>query len=122
MCHPSTVFIYGTLRRGGANHAEIADLPFLGTVRTAPRYRLVDCGRWPALVEGGDVAVVGELYEATAAQLHRLDLFEGVPHLYLRVDVELEDGTLAVSYGMPPNRVAGKADVPGGDWARVERL
>ena len=60
-----TLFVYGTLKRGGCRHAPLACQRFLGEARTAPLYRLYDLGSYPGLVpadEGGDV-VHGELYE-----------------------------------------------------------
>ncbi len=114
------IFLYGTLRSGEAYAGEMHGLRYLGDAWTQPIYSLVDCGAWPAMVEDGTTAIYGELYEADAAQVEVLDRFEGVPHLYLQIQVALADGSTAVGYVMPANRVVGKAVIPGGDWVRRE--
>lgn len=114
------VFVYGTLRRGEAYAGEMRGLTYLGAGWTQPIYSMVDCGAWPAMLEDGTTAIYGELYEATIRQIEALDRFEGVPHLYLRIDVRMADGTTAAGYVMPAYRVVGKAVIPGGDWVRRE--
>ena len=76
----------------------MAGATFVREVRTEARFTLADLGPFPALREGGGTAVRGELYEVTAEQLAALDCFEGVPHLYERVTVRLEDGAHAQAY------------------------
>jgi gamma-glutamylcyclotransferase (GGCT)/AIG2-like uncharacterized protein YtfP len=53
---------------------------------------------YPALVEGGEGAVEGELYRVNEAELAALDRFEDVPDPYRRRAVELEGGIRAEAY------------------------
>jgi hypothetical protein len=65
------LFVYGTLRRDAANHRELRDATFIGRARTQPKYELVDMGGYPALLEGGADAVVGEVPSSTNAKTSR---------------------------------------------------
>jgi gamma-glutamylaminecyclotransferase len=74
------LFVYGSLRRGHSNHAELAGASFLGKASTAPDYAVVMLGSYPALVctEAGDgVCIEGELYEVSPELFAVLDEFEG---------------------------------------------
>lgn len=84
--------------RGGSVHHTIADHPFLGEVRTAPRYRFFSVrDEFPGLVkvtEGGGV-VHGELYDIPLEVLR--DSF--LPHEPAELElgaVELDDGGAAL--------------------------
>jgi gamma-glutamylcyclotransferase (GGCT)/AIG2-like uncharacterized protein YtfP len=92
----SQLFVYGSLKRGLANHSELRDARYLRETRTRPAYRLVQLFEYPAL-DRGELAVEGELYQVSDARLLELDAFEE-PHLYRRSEVELEDGTRAFAY------------------------
>lgn len=87
------LFVYGTLKRGCANHAYLADQKFVAAARTVPGFRLFDLGGYPAIVasETDRFGVKGEVWEVDAAGLERLDRFEGVHEgLYRRDRVRLE--------------------------------
>lgn len=112
------LFVYGTLLAGEAAHGRLSGARFLGPVRTAPDYDLVDFGGYPALVPGGDSAVTGELYEVDDAMLQRLDAYESVPELYYRVRIRLAAGTLAEAYLMPRPKARGRSIIESGDWRR----
>lgn len=94
------IFVYGTLRRGASNHAVLqrTGARFVGEARTAPRYELGTLGPYPALVRGGARAIDGEVFEVDEAATAELDRFEGVPDLYVREPIELEDGALVDAY------------------------
>ncbi len=86
------VFVYGTLKRGMPKNHYLSGQEYLGAARTAPRYRLYDCGRYPGLVASADGrAIDGELWSVDQAILPQLDAYEGVPDLYERREVELQD-------------------------------
>ena len=89
------LFVYGSLRRGQANHRELAGASFVRSLATAPRYALVERDGYPALVPGTG-AVEGELYEVAHEHLARLDAFEGSG--YVRAQVTLADGSAALAY------------------------
>lgn len=114
------VFVYGTLKRGLTNHGHMAGQRFLGEARTAPRYRMVDCGGYPgmfAVAEGG-LSILGEVWEVDAACRHRLDLLEDVARgMYALEPVALlapftADNVRTYIYRWP---VAGFTDV-GAEW------
>jgi gamma-glutamylcyclotransferase (GGCT)/AIG2-like uncharacterized protein YtfP len=89
------LFVYGSLKRGQANHRELSAARFIATVRTAPTFALRDIAGYPALVPG-DRAISGELYELPRQSLPRLDEFEGEG--YLRETIELAGGIEALAY------------------------
>lgn len=86
------LFVYGTLKRGGANHGWMAGQRFLGEARSAPGFTLYSLGEYPGLVAEADdrEGVIGELWLVDAPALARLDAFEGVPEgLYAREPARL---------------------------------
>jgi gamma-glutamylaminecyclotransferase len=88
----TTLFVYGTLKRGLANHHFLAGQTFLGEAVTLPRYRLVDFGPNPGLLEAGPgTAVHGELWRVDAPTLARLDAFEEIPHYFDRRPIAIRD-------------------------------
>lgn len=88
----TTVFVYGTLKRGGSNHLFLAGQKFLGEARTVPGFTLYSLGDYPGVVRApGDTAgVTGELWSVDDACLVELDRLEGLDErLYERIDVLL---------------------------------
>lgn len=77
----TTLFLYGTLKRGQRNHFRMAGQQFVGPARTLPHYRLYDCGPYPGLVHDlkNGVSVTGEFWQVDDEALRRLDEFEGAP-------------------------------------------
>jgi gamma-glutamylcyclotransferase (GGCT)/AIG2-like uncharacterized protein YtfP len=115
------IFVYGTLRRGERNHHELFGARFVARVVTAPVYELVDLGAYPALLEGGETAVSGELYEVEDHHVGQLDRFEEVPAMYDRKEVMIP-GSDALAYIMRRD-IAGEAPrIDSGDWSRREQL
>src|ERR1700759_1705080 len=112
------LFVYGTLRQGAANHAELCGARFAGSAQTAPAYELVDLGAYPAVVEGGDTSIAGELYEVNADLMQRLDTFEDVPILYERklVRMALDPARPVEAYVMRRERARNAARIASGDW------
>jgi gamma-glutamylaminecyclotransferase len=97
----NTIFVYGTLKRGGANHLFLQGQKFLGDARTAPGFVLYSLGDYPGMVRapGDTVGVTGELWSVDDDCLAELDRLEGLDEgLYERIDVLLM-----------PNPVAGSA-------------
>jgi gamma-glutamylcyclotransferase (GGCT)/AIG2-like uncharacterized protein YtfP len=87
------VFVYGSLKRGMANHQRLAGAHFAGAAQLGGLH-LYDLGPFPMAVATDDPAAVlqGEIYGVDAAQLAELDRFEGVPRLYARQRHQLSDG------------------------------
>lgn len=86
------VFVYGTLKRGGANHHRLADQTFVAATRTTPGWTLYALEGYPGMVAApGDAdGVTGELWRVDDTTLAALDEFEGVPEgLYRRERVPL---------------------------------
>jgi gamma-glutamylcyclotransferase (GGCT)/AIG2-like uncharacterized protein YtfP len=73
------LFVYGTLKRGHPNHRHLAGQTFVGEATTAPLYRLVDLGFYPAMQRLGPdgLAVRGELWDVDDAALAAIDRLEG---------------------------------------------
>jgi gamma-glutamylcyclotransferase (GGCT)/AIG2-like uncharacterized protein YtfP len=92
---PCLLFVYGSLKRGQANHCELADARFLATARTVPAFALRELDGYPLLVPG-QRAIEGELYEIARSSLVAIDEFEG--DAYERRLIPLEGGSLAIAY------------------------
>lgn len=98
------VFVYGTLKRGEPNHGLLGDGQFVGEAMTVDRFHLYDTGWYPAMVtldpenDNDSVQVCGELYKVTPETLKNLDRLEGVPFLFKRVQVTLNDNRTAWAY------------------------
>lgn len=89
------LFVYGTLKRGLRNHRLLASAQFVGEARTEERrFRLLDCGPYPALIEipadatGTEpLQIRGEVYRITPAHLPALDELEDEGTLYRRTTI-----------------------------------
>ena len=89
----STVFVYGTLKRGYTNHYLLRDAIFLGKATTKDKWAMIGEGRpFPyVLMEDEDKGhnIKGEVYKVTPAQKKSLDHLEGVPLHYHEQEVEV---------------------------------
>jgi gamma-glutamylaminecyclotransferase len=86
------LFVYGTLKRGGSNHALMAGQNFLGEARTQPGYRLYALDGHPGMVAKSDDrdGVTGEVWSVDEDRLAELDRFEGLTErLYRREPVKV---------------------------------
>ncbi|MCX6937780.1 MAG: gamma-glutamylcyclotransferase [Verrucomicrobia bacterium] len=86
------VFVYGTLKRGGSNHAFLADQTYLGEAALRPGFSLYSLGDYPGLVSEPENTknVTGELWAVDASTLANLDALEGINEgLYARVPAPL---------------------------------
>jgi gamma-glutamylcyclotransferase (GGCT)/AIG2-like uncharacterized protein YtfP len=110
------LFVYGTLLSGERSHALLAGSEPAGPARTAPSFRLSDCGDYPALRRGGTSAVEGELYWISDATLAVLDDFEGHPDLFQRSPVALIDGREAYAYLAGVHAPPPRCSIPDGNW------
>lgn len=111
------LFVYGTLQRGESNHGQLAGAKFVQRASTDPEFELVDLGGFPALLEDGNTAVRGELYEVAPERLAALDAFEEVPVLYMRKSIRV-GGQLAEAYVMRRDQAGGARRIDDGNWRR----
>ena len=113
----TTLFIYGTLKRGHPNNSLIAGQEFVGEAQTAPHYRLYDSGPFPCLVEDrqGGVAVRGEIWRVEESLLPRLDEWEEVPRLFVRRIIDVPGVSTPVFAYLYQGEVTGLED-SGDHW------
>lgn len=115
MPEPSQLlFVYGTLKRGLANHPHLAGASHAGEAQMAG-IDLHDLGPFPMAIDG-DGRIHGELYRLAEEQLARLDRFEGVPRLYQRELRPLVDGRSAWIYLGRPRQVRHAPRLQQGRW------
>lgn len=89
------LFVYGSLKRGRANHHELQAAEYVADARTSPNFALRVIAGYPALVPGS-LSIRGELFRITVSALPALDEFEGTT--YLRREIELGRGERALAY------------------------
>jgi gamma-glutamylcyclotransferase (GGCT)/AIG2-like uncharacterized protein YtfP len=118
---PHRLFVYGTMLSGEPDHPLLAKATLVGPAKTTRRYLLVETNVGAGLLDGGDCAVVGELYELDVAALAACDVHRQHPLLYERRPVELEGTTAAEAYFLRAEQARGRRRLRGGDWrARFE--
>ncbi len=123
----NTVFVYGTLRKGGSNHFRMHGSDFVGEGKISGRMYKIDW--YPALLCGGETYVKGELYRLGDEMLLALDRFEGItpdatePRDYRRVktEVNLSSGAAEVAWVWEwAGDVTGAKKLDGEDWLAYE--
>ena len=115
------VFVYGTLKRGGTNHAFIADQVFLGESRTQPGYRLYVVADYPGMVkdQSDQRGVSGEVWAVDPSTLGKLDDLEGVAEkLYRRDSVRFSApfAELGVQTYLYLRNIRGRRLLVDGNW------
>lgn len=87
-----TVFVYGTLLKGEANHNYyLNDDCYIGKA-TVSGYDMYNIGAFPGIVPGEGI-IPGELYEVDDATMERLDYLEGEGSLYIRESAQVTMST-----------------------------
>ncbi len=78
------VIVYGSLKKGFYNHKLLKDegAIFIDNFISEPIYSMYSLGWYPAVVEGGDTPIFGEVYEI--GDFTKLDKLEGHPKWYRR--------------------------------------
>ena len=112
------VGVYGTLKRGHANHsAFLGGNPLVRAGAVRIPYRLFGNEEYPMLIPSGGLnPVVVETYRVDADTVSRLDAFEGqfgYRRVEVRPDGESEPLALYVHPGPPPPDFV---PAPGGEW------
>lgn len=118
------VFVYGTLRRGGARDITGLGPPTAVFVGMATlRGTLYDLGAYPGLRLDGTALVLGEVYRIEPALERMLDQVEEIvagessEYFKRHVPVTLEDRVLpCLVYEVNPRRIPGRPVIAGGDW------
>jgi len=113
------VFVYGTLRRGGARAMSIRfpNSKFIADGRVSGS--LYDLGAYPGLLlNESNSLVIGEVYEVDDETLNKLDDFEASSH-YWRKQVEISFDThkrLCWTYEPNPELFSHRTLITSGDW------
>ncbi|KXX60494.1 allophanate hydrolase-related protein [Rhodococcus sp. LB1] len=123
------LFCNGGAMRGGNLHHNVSAHTFLGTVRTAPKYRFFSVrDEFPALLlaETGGAAIEGELYDVPIGDIRADFLPEEPEELELTV-IELSDGRSVLAVGLRPGLLGSRADelseiTDHGGWRRYRGL
>jgi gamma-glutamylaminecyclotransferase len=113
------VFVYGSMKRGGTEHAALAGSSYLGKVATEATFELIDMGGLPGLTTGGSVSVQGELYAVSERVLANLDELEDHPDTFHRSVLVLSDGREVLGYVLPPTQAVGFPRLSSGTWNEV---
>jgi gamma-glutamylcyclotransferase (GGCT)/AIG2-like uncharacterized protein YtfP len=117
-----TVFVYGSLLSGLGNHGLLQrhDARALGNGRTADAFTMISLGAFPGVIEKGDTAIEGELYEVDDDGVAGLDMLEGNGSFYTREQklIRTDGGTVvAWIYLLPPRYLEEREDVvASGNW------
>jgi len=118
------VFVYGTLRRGGARAISniFPDSKFIADANV--RGRLYDLGAYPGLLlnETNSLAI-GEVYEVDDEILSKLDAFEASSY-YWRKQVEITLNThkrMCWIYEPNPEFYSPRTVITSGDWIEYAR-
>lgn len=112
------VFVYGTLKQGGALHNAITHCNLLGDHTTEPKYTMYDLGWYPGVVGNGHTAITGEVYEIDDRMLASLDRVEGFPRLYSRELIQTPYGEAWIylyNHGIGTDNQ--RREIPAGVWA-----
>jgi gamma-glutamylcyclotransferase (GGCT)/AIG2-like uncharacterized protein YtfP len=113
------IFVYGSLRRGGANAMSelFPQAQFRGEAQVSGR--LYDLGEYPGLLlNESNSLVIGEVYEVDDELLKTLDQFEAASD-YWRNEVEISFGVdtkLGWTYEPKPELCAQRQLITSGDW------
>jgi gamma-glutamylcyclotransferase (GGCT)/AIG2-like uncharacterized protein YtfP len=118
------VFVYGTLRRGGAGAMSIRfpDSKFIADARVSGS--LYDLGAYPGLLlDDSNSLVTGEVYEVDDETLNKLDEFEASSH-YRRKQVDVSLGAhrkACWTYEPEPEFYSPRTLITSGDWVEYAR-
>jgi gamma-glutamylcyclotransferase (GGCT)/AIG2-like uncharacterized protein YtfP len=110
------LFVYGTFLPGEPDHGFLDGAELIGPATTKPNYKLIELTGAAGLLDRGDTAVVGEVYELDVKTLAACDVKREHPVLFERRVVELSDGTVAHAYFVSHDQSRGRRRLRGGDW------
>lgn len=111
------VFVYGTLRRRGSNHHEMARAIFLCEATVIGN--LYQIAWYPGAILQADASqvIVGELFRVSASHMPQLDAYEGEEYRRVRVKAHTAEGEIFDAWmweytkKVDPQRI-----ITSGDW------
>lgn len=114
------IFVYGTLKRGGANHSFLAAQRFVAEGSTIAGFVLHELDGYPGMVRdpGDQEGVTGEIWDVDSVCLAALDHLEGTAEgLYRRERIPLRapHASWCVEAYVYAQSVSGRRRV-GGTW------
>ena len=115
------VFVYGSLRKGCHNHKRhLKKSTFVGNARLPGFVMYKLCESYPGIVEGGDGEITVEAYKVTTEELENLDILEGHPKFYKRIEKYSEElkltGWIYCIQSIDDDSHYG--EISGGDWIK----
>jgi gamma-glutamylcyclotransferase (GGCT)/AIG2-like uncharacterized protein YtfP len=122
MSEKKLLFVYGSLRQGLGNHSFLRDenVSYLGNFITEPEWTMISLGGFPALLEGGNTAITGELYSVPEPVYRAIERLEGYPTFYNRKPLTTPLGEAEVYYIEEMERYGRNPEdytvVEHGDW------
>jgi gamma-glutamylcyclotransferase (GGCT)/AIG2-like uncharacterized protein YtfP len=118
------VFVYGTLRRGGARAMSIRFPSSRFVTDAKVSGSLYDLGAYPGLLlNDSNSLVIGELYEVDDEILSKLDDIEASSH-YWRKQVKISLGTRSRKcwiYAPNPEAFSRRTLITSGDWVEYAK-
>jgi len=116
------ILVYGSLRQGMGNHGLLADSEFLGEYNFEDNYVMLDWGGFPALTPSEEIyPIVGEVYKVDEATYRRVEMLEGYPNFYDRIEVNTPYGKAGMYFVHNSHRT-NDSIVEDGNWVkRVEK-
>lgn len=113
------VFVYGSLRKGLRHHDWLHGASYVRDDVTVGRFRMLDLGAYPAVVDEPAYPIHGEVYEVREGTLSQLDQLEEHPLFFRRRVVALRSGDQAWMYllaGKPSDHGLEGTDIGTGDY------
>lgn len=116
------IFVYGTLLSGHGNHRLLEGRgTMIGTAISEAKFTMLHLGGFPGIVQKGETAILGEVYEVDHETLRDLDGLEGHPHFYKRtpITVEMRDAKVPVEAYVLPDSWLSRSNtsvIESGNW------
>ena len=111
------VFVYGTLRPGQRNHHYMATATHAGAYITPACFTLLDTGPYPAALDAGETALVGDVFEVDEDSFAALDRLEDYPIHYTRRQIDTDHGQAWIYLWIAARDPAWPV-IEHGDWCR----
>lgn len=112
-----TIFVYGTLRRGGSNHHRLRGAEFIAMATMAGRLYRIDW--YPGLVaDVNSGEVTGEIHRVSSSLLAALDEYEGPEYRRVKMEIRTthEEPTCRAWVWLWNGPVDESRRIAGGDW------